>query len=116
MDSSGSDARYRPQEATGDELVALRLERYIREYKPDCWKVPIGNVASGPMLDAADAEFLAGCYRKKRLNEAMEKEPKWPWYVRAAITDFFEKGLHEHGLDDAGHGHDTDAEPSAGTG
>ena len=91
---------YEPQIATGYEALALRLESHIRWYQPDCWIVPINDVAHTPMLSPDTAKTLMAGHRNDSLDttlkdlETSDKQFE-PWYVKEAVNDYFAKRLYQ---------------------
>ena len=72
-----------PRPATGNELVAIKLEEFIRFYKPKNWRVPIHDVDFVPYVSKDDiADLRNGVYKNERFNK---------WYIREAIVEFFKQ-------------------------
>jgi hypothetical protein len=90
---------YEPRIATGYEALGLRLEDHIRWYVPESWCEHIGKVAHPPMVLPQEAEAFLGAFKEGTLEAHLKNHEKrqysQPWYVQAAIKDFFEEGKHE---------------------
>jgi hypothetical protein len=75
---------------TENDFIALKLTEFIKFYQPGIWVGPIHDFAHYPYVLARDISqlrennFIFGDYRNKVYE---------PWYIREAITKFFEQKL-----------------------
>ena len=68
--------------------LAVQLHDYIGAYQPPLWIVPIKDVVITPFFTEKQIEELAKAHEANSLQALMEKSGTL-WYVREAITSFF---------------------------
>jgi len=78
------------------EMLALSLEKYIKDYVPQGWQEPIGKAMFVPRFLPADITQMIKAYKESDLMDYLNvKYDKW--YLIEAITDFFKQKINHNG-------------------
>jgi hypothetical protein len=84
-----------PKAATGNELLALRIQEYIRFYTPRSFREPIHVFDFTPMISSEQAGQILNLYHTGTLNKdslTTFKNLAKRWYFIEAVLDFFKEG------------------------
>ena len=78
------------QKVKNYDLIAVQLDRFVRDYTPAGWEVPIRNVMSPPFILAQDIKEMEVDYKNGVLKDKLDKKYKNP-NISEAFLAFFER-------------------------